>query len=137
MVIDFFSRKVVGWALERKNSADLVCSALTDALDKRSYPRGVIFHSDRGSEYSNLRVQRMLRGHRLVPSMSRKGNCWDNAPVESFFKTLKSELTRKINSKRLDLLELKRECFDYIEGFYNTRRIHSSLDNKSPEKYEN
>lgn len=137
VVIDFFSRKVVGWAIGKKNNADLVRAALTDALSKRGYPRRVIFHSDRGSEYSNLCIQSILRGNQFVSSMSRKGNCWDNAPVESFFKTLKSELTRKINSKRLDLFEIKRECFNYIEGFYNTRRIHSALDNKSPESYEN
>jgi len=68
--------------------------------------------------------------------MSRKGNCWDNAVVESFFKTLKAELINKINSGRLNLDEIKKECFGYIEGFYNTKRIHSALDNKSPEEYE-
>ena len=67
---------------------------------------------------------------------SGKGNCWDNAVVESFFKTLKAELINRINSRRLSLIEIKKECFDYIDGFYNTRRIHSALDNKSPEEYE-
>ena len=136
VIMDFFSRKVVGWALNKKNNADLVRSALRDALNRRSCPRGVIFHSDRGSEYSNFCIQKILRDNQFISSMSRKGNCWDNAPVESFFKTLKAEMTNKPCLGRLGLEEIRRECFDYIEGFYNTRRIHSFLDNKSPEKYE-
>ena len=69
-------------------------------------------------------------------SMSRRGNCWDNAVVESFFKTLKTELINRIDTRRFGLMEIKKECFDYIEGFYNTRRIHSALDNKSPEELD-
>ena len=135
-VIDFFSRKVIGWSLGRQNNARLVESALEEALFRRGYPRGVIFHSDRGSEYSSYLVQKKLRDNHFIVSMSRKGNCWDNAVVESFFKTLKSELINRINPGRLNLEEIRKECFDYIEGFYNTRRIHSALDNKSPEEYE-
>ena len=96
----------------------------------------MIFHSDRGSEYSSYLIQKILKDNHFIVSMSRTGNCWDNAPVESFFKTLKTELIKRINSRRLDLVEIKKECFDYIEGFYNTRRIHSALDNKNPEEYE-
>ena len=106
------------------------------ALYSRGYPKGVLFHSDRGFEYSSYQIQKMLRQHHLIASMSRTGNCWDNAPVESFFKTLKVELINRINSKRLNLEEIKKECFNYIEGFYNTKRIHSSIDNKSPLIYE-
>ena len=136
VVIDLFSRKVIGWSLGRKNTSGLVRRALREALFRRGYPRGVIFHSDRGSEYSSYVVQRLLRDNDFIVSMSRKGNCWDNAVVESFFKTLKVELINRINSRRLDLMEIKKECFDYIDGFYNTRRIHSALDNTSPVKYE-
>ena len=135
-VIDFFSRKVIGWSLGKRNSSELVRSALREALFRRRYPRGVIFHSDRGSEYSSYLIQKMLKANHFISSMSRKGNCWDNAVVESFFKTLKAELINRINSRGLSLVEIKKECFDYIEGFYNTRRIHSALDNKSPEEYE-
>jgi len=136
VIVDFFSRKVIGWSLEKRNGAELVVSALRESLFRRDYPRGVLFHSDRGSEYSSYLVQNLLRDNGFIVSMSRKGNCWDNAVVESFFKTLKAELINKINSGRLNLDEIKKECFDYIEGFYNTKRIHSALDNKSPEEYE-
>ena len=135
-VIDFFSRKVIGWSLGKRNTARLVESALMEALFRRGYPKGVIFHSDRGAEYSSYLVQKRLRDNHFIVSMSRKGNCWDNAVVESFFKTLKVELINRIGSGRLGLEEIRKECFDYIEGFYNTRRIHSALDNKSPEEYE-
>ena len=136
VVIDLFSRKVIGWSLDKRNNSELVKTALREALYRRGYPRGVIFHSDRGSEYSSYLIQKILKDNYFIVSMSRTGNCWDNAPVESFFKTLKTELIKRINSRRLDLVEIKKECFDYIEGFYNTRRIHSALDNKSPEEYE-
>lgn len=136
VIMDLFSRKVVGWSLGRRNSAELVREALEEALYKRGYPQGVIFHSDRGSEYSSYLVQKKLRDNQFISSMSRRGNCWDNAPIESFFKTLKVELIKQIESRRLNLEEIRKECFKYIEGFYNTRRIHSALDNKSPERYE-
>ena len=136
VVMDLFSKRVAGWSLSEQNNSDLVEKALQSALYSRGYPKGVLFHSDRGSEYSSYQIQKVLQQYHLIASMSRKGNCWDNAPVESFFKTLKVELINRINSKRLDLEEIKQECFNYIEGFYNTRRIHSSLDNKSPRMYE-
>ena len=135
-VLDLFSRKVVGWSLDKRNNSELVKSALKEALFRRGYPTGVVFHSDRGSEYSSYLVQRMLKGNGFISSMSRTGNCWDNAPLESFFKTLKTELINRIDSRRLNLEEIRKECFNYIEGFYNTRRIHSALDNKSPQRYE-
>ena len=136
IIIDLFSRKVIGWSLGKRNSSELVGLALKESLFRRGYPKGVVFHSDRGSEYSSYLIQKMLKENDFTISMSRTGNCWDNAPVESFFKTLKAELINRINSGRLSLGEIKKECFDYIEGFYNTRRIHSTLDNKSPEEYE-
>ena len=89
-VIDLFSRKVIGWSLEKKNNSELVSSALKEALFRRGYPRGVIFHSDRGSEYSSYFIQRMLKDNEFIISMSRTGNCWDNAVVESFFQNIKS-----------------------------------------------
>ena len=101
VVMDFFSRKVIGWSLDKKNNSELVRFALQEALFRRAYPRGVIFHSDRGLEYSSYLIQRMLKGNQFIVSMSRTGNCWDNAVVESFFKTLKTELINRINSGRL------------------------------------
>ena len=136
VIIDFFSRKVIGWSLDKRNNSELVKSALNEALFKRAYPKGVIFHSDRGSEYSSYLIQRILKENQFIVSMSRTGNCWDNAVVESFFKTLKTELVNRINTKRLGLEDIQKKCFDYIEGFYNIRRIHSFLDSKSPEEYE-
>ena len=136
VIMDLFSKFIVGWSVGDKNNSDLVEEALQLALYSRGYPKGVLFHSDRGSEYSSYQIYKGLQQYHLTASMSRKGNCWDNAPVESFFKTLKVELINKINSKRLNLEEIKKECFNYIEGFYNTKRIHSSLDNKSPQMYE-
>ena len=136
VVMDLFSRKIVGWSLDKSNNSELVESALKEAVFRRGYPTGVVFHSDRGSEYSSYLVQRMLKDNGFVLSMSRTGNCWDNAPLESFFKTLKTELINRIDSRRLNLEEIRKQCFNYIEGFYNTRRIHSALDNKSPQRYE-
>ena len=136
VVMDLFSKAIIGWSIGRKHDSELVHRALSSALFRRSYPKGALFHSDRGSEYSSFQIQSLLRSHGLLVSMSRTGNCWDNAPLESFFKTLKVELINRIHSGRLDLEEIKKERFDYIEGFYNTRRIHSSLDNKSPLVYE-
>ena len=101
VVMDFFSRKVIGWSLDKKNNSELVRFALQEALFRRAYPRGVIFHSDRGLEYSSYLIQRMLKENQFIVSMSRTGNCWDNAVVESFFKTLKTELINRINSGRL------------------------------------
>ena len=136
VVMDLFSKMIIGWSMGRKHDSKLVQKALNSALNRRSYPKGVLFHSDRGSEYSSFQIQSFLKHHGLLVSMSRTGNCWDNAPLESFFKTLKVELINGIHSRKLDLEEIKKECFNYIEGFYNTRRIHSSLDNKSPLIYE-
>ena len=135
-VMDLFSRKVIGWSLDERNNSELVKSALKEAVFNRGYPTGVVFHSDRGAEYCSYLVQRMLKDNGFILSMSRTGNCWDNAPLESFFKTLKTELINRIDSRRLNLEEIRKECFNYIEGFYNTRRIHSALDNKSPQRYE-
>ena len=136
VVMDLFSKTIIGWSIGKKHDSELVHKALSSALNRRSYPKEVLFHSDRGSKYSSFRIQSFLKRHGLLVSMSRTGNCWDNAPLESFFKTLKVELINRIHSEKLDLEEIKKECFNYIEGFYNTRRIHSSLDNKSPLIYE-
>ena len=118
VIIDFFSRKVIGWSLDKKNNSELVKSALNEALFKRAYPKGVIFHSDRGSEYSSYLIQRILKENQFIVSMSRKGNCWDNAVVESLFKTLKTELINRINTKRLDLEDIKKKCFDLLDPHF-------------------
>ena len=136
VVMDLFSRRVIGWSIGMNNSAELVEEALREVLYKRDCVKGMMFHSDRGSEYSADLVQKMLKNKGFISSMSRKGNCWDNAVVESFFKTLKVELIHRIETRRLSLEEIRKRCFEYIEGFYNTRRIHSTLDGQSPEGYE-
>lgn len=92
VVIDVYSRAVIGWSMNQRMNKALVCDALTMALFRRKFPKDVIVHSDRGSQYCSLRYQNLLKNHRLIGSMSRKGNCWDNAIAESFFHTLKVEL---------------------------------------------
>jgi len=134
VVIDLFSRKVIGWAMSRRMKAKLVVQALLMALMRRRWPRAVIFHSDRGSQYCSLAVRKRIETHGLVQSMSRKGDCWDNAPTESFFNTLKSELCgeRAFRTR----VEARAEIFRYIEIFYNRQRLHSTLGYVPPVEYE-
>lgn len=134
VVIDLFSRKVVGWSLRERMTAELVCEALEAAVQQRRPPPGLIFHSDRGSQYASRAFRRRLWRYRMRQSMSRKGNCWDNAVAESFFATLKKELVHRQSwpSRR----DLASAVFDYIEAFYNRQRRHSTLGYLSPEEYE-
>lgn len=131
--IDLYSRKVVGWSIANHMRAALVCTALQDALSRRPGARPLV-HSDRGSQYASAEFRTILWRHRLKQSMSRKGDCWDNAPTESFFGTLKQELD--IYSLRSSAT-LREEIFEYIEIFYNRRRLHSSLGYKTPEEFDN
>jgi transposase InsO family protein len=134
-VIDLYSRKVIGWSLQSTLTKQLVCDALMMALWRRGFPRGVLFHSDRGSQYCSHDYQNMLKQYGLTCSMSRKGNCWDNSVAESFFKTIKTEL---IHHERYSTREnAKQSIFQYIEVYYNKLRRHSTIGSLSPENFEN
>ncbi len=133
-VIDLASRRVVGWALADHMRTELVEDALTMAFEHRAPERGVIFHSDRGCQYTSGDFAELARANGVVLSVSRKGECWDNAVAESFFATIKRELidTRAWPTRS----GLRRAVFEYIEGWYNTRRLHSTLGYLSPAQYE-
>ena len=134
VVIDLFSRRVVGWSLSSRMKVDLVRDALLMAIWRRKPGRGLIHHSDRGSQYACHVYQDILQEHGMIPSMSRKGNCWDNAVIERFFHSLKGERT---NHRRYLTREAARQdVINYIEMFYNSRRLHSYLGYVSPIEYE-
>ena len=133
VVLDLFSRKVVGWAMAPSMPAQLVCEALSMAITSRRPKPGLLVHSDRGSQYASELHMGLLHSHGLVSSMSRKGNCWDNAVAESFFGTLKSEMVHRTIFETRDQAQLA--LFDYIEIFYNRRRLNSVLGYVSPEEF--
>jgi putative transposase len=134
VVVDLFSRRVVGWSMQSHLRTDLVLDALTMAVGQRLPPPGLLAHSDRGSQYTSGDYQTALRSHGIECSMSGRGNCWDNAVVESFFGTLKRELVyRRAWSTRAAAASAVHE---YIEVFYNRVRRHSTLGGKSPEAFE-
>jgi len=134
VVIDLFSRKVIGWSMDTTMKSSLVCDALNMALWRRKFPEGVIFHSDRGSQYCSETFRGVLSQQNLLQSMSRKGDCWDNACVESFFHSLKVESVLYEPMKNRE--QMRQAVFEYIEVDYNRTRRHSSLGYLSPEKYE-
>ncbi len=133
-VLDLSSRKIVGWAMDAHHDAMLVTTALQMALFRRQPEAGLIHHSDRGSEYTSKSYQELLKAHALEGSMSRKGDCYDNAVMESFWATLKEECfhTNCFKTRK----EAKGAIFEYIEVFYNRKRKHSSLGYVSPVEYE-
>ena len=131
-IVDLYSRYVVGWALSAVNDRHLTMTALEAAVRRRCPDAGLIHHSDRGSPYTSEDYRRMLVKNGIVCSMSRKGNCYDNAAMESWFSTLKAELGEHFES----FTAAKAELFDYIESFYNSVRRHSSLGYKSPKNFE-
>ena len=133
-VVDLASRRVVGWALADHMRTGLVADALTMACARRRPPTGVIFHSDRGAQYTSRDYQALAAELGVRLSLGRKGECWDNAVAESWFATFKAELIEGRPWPTLALL--RTAAFDYIEGWYNTRRLHSSLGYKSPAAYE-
>jgi putative transposase len=134
VVIDLFARRVVGWAVGDRLHRDLALAALRKALVMRHPPAGLIHHSDRGSQYCSIDYQAELRKHRILISMSGKGNCYDNSMVETFFKTLKSELVwRTVFDTRQEAVQA---IGRYIDGFYNPIRRHSALDFTSPNQFE-
>jgi putative transposase len=134
IVLDLYSRRIVGWSIQSHVRAELVVDALTMAVGQRLPGPGLLSHSDRGCQYTSDDYQRALRDHGIACSMSGRGNCWDNAVVESFFATLKRELVyrRSWPTRR----EAAAAIHEYIEVFYNRRRRHSTLDYHSPAEYE-
>ena len=133
-VMDLYSRKIVGWSVSNRINADLSLGALKMALGNRHPESGLIHHSDQGVQYACQSYQQLLMVNGLIPSMSRKGDCWDNAVAESFFSTLKTERTHHQRYKtRQDAYS---DLFEYIEMFYNRRRLHSYLGYSSPENFE-
>jgi putative transposase len=134
VVMDLFSRRIVGWSMSRSLEAKLVLDALTMAIEHRRPDEGLLHHSDRGCQYASDAFQSLLGKQKIVCSMSRKGNCWDNAPTESFFGKLKTEWTRgKRYATRKDA---EADVFKYIELFYNRKRKHASLGYVSPVAFE-
>jgi transposase InsO family protein len=133
-VLDLGSRKVVGWQVGPTMDEDLVVDALKQALEQQRPTGGLIHHSDRGTQYASLAYQALLCEHDIVCSMSRRGNCWDNACVESFFSTLKRELRN--DHVFADWHEVATAVFEYVDSYYNTRRPHSALAYRTPTEYE-
>ena len=134
VTLDLYSRKVVGWAMDRTITAQLVCSAYQMALAQRKPAPGLIHHSDRGSQYTSYDFQNLMTHSKAQASMSAKGNCYDNAVSESFFATLKTELVPNNGYEKRSIG--RGDIFTYIEGFYNRKRLHSSIGYHSPEEYE-
>lgn len=134
VVMDLFARKVVGWSMKPTLARELVLDAILMAVWRRKPKQKVLIHSDQGTQYGSDDWLRFCREHELEPSMSRRGNCWDNAVVESFFGSLKKERIKKRIYKTRELA--RADVFDYIEVFYNRQRRHSHLGGVSPEAYE-
>lgn len=134
VVIDLYSRKLVGWSMNSRMEASLVCDALKMAIWQRQPPSGLIVHSDRGAQYASKLYRDLLERHQYVGSMSRKGNCWDNSVAESFFGSLKQERVQWQCYKTRQ--EAKQDILNYITMFYNSTRMHSYLGYKSPNQFE-
>ncbi len=134
VAMDLHSRMIIGWSMQPTLARDLVLDALLMAVWRRRPKQRVIMHSDQGSQYGSDDWTRFCRAHKLDPSMSRRGNCWDNAVAESFFSSLKKERIRKQVYRTRDLT--KADVFEYIEMFYNRTRRHSHLGGVSPEAFE-
>ena len=134
-ILDMHSRKIVGYATSRRIDAALAVAAIQQAIALRQPPAGLILHSDRGSQYASVRFQKTLAKHQILQSMSRKGNCYDNAPMESFFKTFKTEEVYQQPTYATHE-QATRSVIDYIDRFYNRERLHSSLGYQSPVEFE-
>ena len=133
-VIDLFSRRVVGWSMSATMTAQLVADAMMMAIWRRGKPDALLHHSDQGSQYTSEQFQRLMQDNGVTCSMSRSGNCWDNAAMESFFSSLKTERVRKRVYRSRD--QARADVFDYIERFYNPTRRHSTLGYLSPIDFE-
>lgn len=134
VVIDLFSRKIVGWSMGSRMKAQLVCDALNMAVWQRKPKAGLVVHSDRGSQYASKVYRTLLKQHKFTGSMSRLGNCWDNAVAESFFGSLKQEKVQWCNYQTR--YEAQQDILEYISMFYNAKRLHSYLNYKSPNQFE-
>jgi len=134
VIVDLYSRQVVGWSLDKTMTKELVCSALRQAYFRRKPGTGLLFHSDRGSQYCAKEFRRQLKQYRMLQSQSRKANCWDNACVESFFHTLKTEMIYHEDFQTRE--QAYRAIFEWVEVFYNRQRLHSTLGYKSPVDFE-
>ena len=135
VVIDLFNRQVVGWSMRKRLATKLVIDAFKMAIWRRRPAPGLIFHSDRGSQYCSALFRKTLKAYGVLSSMSKKGDCWDNAPAESFFASLKKDRIYWRRYKTRE--EAKQDIFDYLEMFYNSKRLHSSLGYVSPREFEN
>jgi transposase InsO family protein len=133
-ILDLYSRRIVGWAVSSQINTALVLAALQMALCHRQPPEGLIFHSDRGVQYASLEYRQALAVAKLIASMSRRANCYDNAAMESFWSTLKLELIYRRDFADQD--QVRQAVFDYIEVFYNRQRLHSALGYKTPAQFE-
>jgi len=131
---DLYSRYAVGWSMQTQMTAELVTKALMMAIWRRGPKEALVHHSDQGSQYTSEHFQDLLAQHGIICSMSRRGDCWDTAAMESFFSTLKIERTNRKAYRTRD--EAKADVFDYIERFYNPRRRHSTLGYLSPMEFE-
>lgn len=134
VIIDLFSRQVVGWSMDAKMTRELTLNALRMAINRRNPGAGLLHHTDRGSQYASTDYQQMLKAHKMICSMSRKGNCWDNACIESFFHSLKTEMIYWEEFETRE--EACRKIFEWIEVFYNRKRRHSTLGYLSPVNFE-
>jgi len=134
VIVDLYSRRVVGWSMGTSLATELVTAAFIMAVMRRRPPRGLMFHSDRGTQYASRAFRKGLARHGMLQSMSRKGECWDNACAETFFKTLKTELIGQRIYRTRE--EAKASIFEYIEVFYNRVRLHSYLSYTTPAEYE-
>lgn len=134
VVLDLYSRKVVGWSMSAQMTAQLVTDALMMAIWRRGKPLELLHHSDQGSQYTSEDFQRLLADQGIICSMSKRGDCWDNAAIESVFSTLKTERTSRKRYRTRE--DARADVFDYIERFYNPRRRHSTLGQVSPDQFE-
>ena len=133
-VLDLGSRRIVGWSMSERMEASLVCDAMKMAYWRRKPAGGLVAHSDRGSQYASHAYRKLLGAFGMVQSMSRRANCWDNSPMESFFKTLKVERVDRL--RYASRAEARLDIVAWIEGFYNQRRLHSSIGCQSPAQLE-
>jgi transposase InsO family protein len=133
IVLDLFNREVVGWSLKPRMTAEIVTDALTMAWFRKRPAAGLMHHSDRGSQYASLVFQDKLKAYGMICSMSRKGNCWDNAPTESWFNSFKNEWVHGV--RYATHADMKATSFEYIEVFYNRKRQHSTLGYRSPVQF--
>jgi putative transposase len=129
-IMDLASRRIVGWSMSERMQTELVCQALRSAYGLRKPHEGLIMHTDRGSQYASDSHRQLLKSYKMIQSMSRRANCWDNAAMESFFKTLKVERVHLFRYETRDRAKL--DIIDWIEGFYNQKRMHSSIEYQTP-----